>query len=113
MAKREVTVVINGEEFVSKAAKDAEAGMDGFTGKIKGWTKGFADIKAGWDMVSGAVSRVWGGIQSAIDAYDEQVKAGRVLEIPARTTVTELNELLNGDLPEDEEIDADEPAAGA
>ena len=31
-SKREVTVVINGEEYVSKAAKEAEVGMTGFAG---------------------------------------------------------------------------------
>lgn len=95
MAKKEVTVVINGEEYVSKAAESAEQGMQGFFGKAKGWTKGFADIKAGWDLVSGAVGKVWGGIQDAIAAYDDQTKAGRVLETSSRLLGVSL-EYLNG-----------------
>lgn len=71
MAKREVTVVINGEEYVSKAAEQAAKGMDGFTGKVGGWFKSFVDLKAAWDLAVRAAGALWAQVTRSLDAFDE------------------------------------------
>ena len=93
MAQREIKVVINGEEHVTPAAKDASGAMDGFFAKSKGWTKGFADLKAAWDVVSGAVSRVSGAIMDSFAAYDELEKSQRRIEGTSKLTGMSLEYL--------------------
>ncbi len=67
MATKEVKVVINGEEYVSVAAKKAEDGMQGFFGRIKGWASGFADLAGAWGFVSRAVGTVTDYLGHALD----------------------------------------------
>ena len=93
MAKKEVTVVINGEEYVSKAAGDAGAAMDGFQKKSGGWINGLADLKAGWDFLSQKIGQAWGLVKDSIAAYDEMRGAQRKLEGTAKLTGVALEEL--------------------
>ncbi len=92
-AQREVKVVINGEEFVSKAAKEAEGGLESFTGKIGGWFKSFVDLKAAWDMVSGAASKLAGVVTGSFDALDAMNNSQRKLEGTAKLTGLSLDYL--------------------
>lgn len=79
MAQKQITVVINGQEFVSKAAKEAEDGVGGLIGKLKGWNVGLADFKAGWDMITGAVRAVWDVLSGAIEeAQTSRVAMGQL-----------------------------------
>jgi hypothetical protein len=92
-ATREVKVIINGEEFVSKAARKAEDGMGGFFGKVKGWMSGMADFKAGWDMIAGALSRVADFTSDLFRASDELAASNRKLEGTAKLSGVALGTL--------------------
>ena len=70
MAKREVTVVINGEEYVSKAAASAETGLGGFTSKIPGWAKSVAVLTAAFAAVSAAVMAVKDFVLDSFASFD-------------------------------------------
>ena len=58
MAEKKITVVIDGQEFVSKAADSAGGAMDGFAGKIPGWGKAIALATAAFAILSKAVEAV-------------------------------------------------------
>lgn len=93
MAKREVTVVINGEEYVSKAADDAAEGMNRFTGKIGGWFKSFVDLKAAWDLAVKAAGFLKDQIAASFDAFDQYRASLQKLEGAAKLTGTPLTTL--------------------
>jgi hypothetical protein len=93
MAEKKITVVIDGQEFVSKAAGDAAEGVQGFFAKAKGWTKGFADLKGAWDMVARAVGMVKDAIVDSFAAYDELQTSQRKLEGTAKLTGMSLEYL--------------------
>lgn len=93
MAKREVTVVINGEEYVSKAADDAAEGMNRFTGKIGGWFKSFVDLKAAWDLAVKAAGFLKDQISASFDAFDQYRASLQKLEGAAKLTGTPLTTL--------------------
>lgn len=93
MAQKEIRVVINGEEFVSKAAKSASDGLDTFNKKQGSWLNGLADLKAGWDFLSGAVSRIWIIAKDAVAAFDELRASQRKLEGTSKLTGVALEDL--------------------
>lgn len=90
---KEVKVVINGEEYVSVAAKSAEKGMDSFTGRIGGWFKSFVDLKAAWDFVAQAAGKVRQVVVDSFAAYDELQTSQRKLEGTAKLTGLSLEYL--------------------
>jgi hypothetical protein len=93
MASREVSVVINGEEYVSKAADDAGKGMDKFTGGIKGWFRSFVDLKAAWDMASGAARFLYNQVVDSFRALDEYRGAIARLDAAAKITGVSITDL--------------------
>lgn len=93
MAAREVTVVINGEEYVSKAAHDAGKGMDRFTGGIKGWFKSFVDLKAAWDLAVQAATALKDQVVASFAALDTYRSSLQKLEGAAKLTGTPLKTL--------------------
>lgn len=93
MAKREVTVVINGEEYVSKAADDAAEGMNRFTGKIGGWFKSFVDLKAAWDLAVKAAGFLKDQIVASFNVLDEYRSSLQKLEGTAKLTGIPLSTL--------------------
>jgi gas vesicle protein len=88
-------VVIDGEEYVSNAAKEAGDGMDKFTGKKDGWIKSFTDLKAAWDVVASAAKALFGVAMDSLDAFDEYESSMRRLEGTAKITGTPLATLTD------------------
>lgn len=86
MAKREVTVVINGEEYVSKAADEAGKGMDRFTGGVKGWFKSFVDLKAAWDLAVQGARFLYDQVQKSFVAFDAYRSSLQKIEGAAKLT---------------------------
>jgi hypothetical protein len=95
MAEKKITVVIDGQEFVSKAADDAGAGMDRFAKKQPGWVNGLADLKAGWDFLSKGIGYVREIIGGSISAFDAMVVSQRKMEGASKLTGLSLD-YLNG-----------------
>lgn len=94
MARERVyKVVIDGEEYVSKAAKQAGDGMDDFAKKQPRWIKSFADLKLAWDAITGAVQQVWGAIQGSFDAFDAYEASLRKMEAQSKLTGVPMQEL--------------------
>jgi hypothetical protein len=94
MAKERVfKVVIDGEEYVSAAAKKAGDGMDDFAKKEPRWIKSFTDLKMAWDAITGAVQRVWGAVQSSFDTFDAYENSLRKMEAQSKLTGVPLSEL--------------------
>jgi len=93
MAKKEVTVVINGEETVSEAASQADGALGGFISKIPGWAKGVALLAAAYQTVSAAVSAVKDFVLDSISAYDDYATAQSKLTAVSKMTGTPLREL--------------------
>ena len=55
MAKRQVTVVINGEETVSEATGQADSALGGFAGKVPTWAKTIGLLTAAYQLVTAAI----------------------------------------------------------
>lgn len=77
MAQRQVTVVINGEEYVSKAAKEAEAGLTGFAGfmqQLKGKLIPVIDVTKLVEWAVQAMAAAFNAakqfVMNSIGAYD-------------------------------------------
>lgn len=68
-----------------------------------GTTAGLATVEDLIEAIVGDISDEYDSPPVAVpqDEQIEVVEAGRVLEIPARTTVPEINQLLGSDLPEE------------
>ncbi len=93
MAEKKITVVIDGQEFVSKAADDASAGMDRFAKKQPGWVNGLADLKAGWEFLSKGIGFVRSAIENSLSAYDALVVSQRKMEGASKLTGLSLDYL--------------------
>jgi uncharacterized protein YjbJ (UPF0337 family) len=93
MAKREVTVVINGEEYVSKAADEAGKGMDRFAGGVKGWFKSFVDLKAAWDLAVQGARMLVDQVRNSFAAFDGYRSSLQKLEGAAKLTGIPLRTL--------------------
>lgn len=93
MASREISVVINGKEYVSKAADEAGEGMNRFTGGIKGWFRSFVDLKAAWDLASGAARQLYDQVVDSFRALDEYRSAIARLDAAAKITGVSITDL--------------------
>lgn len=93
MASREISVVINGKEYVSKAADEAGEGMNRFAGGIKGWFRSFVDLKAAWDLASGAARQLYDQVTSSFAAFDAYRSSLQKLEGAAKLTGIPLQQL--------------------
>lgn len=80
MAKREVTVVINGEEYVSKATGEADAALGGFSAKIPGYAKVVAGMAVAYQAVQAVIGKVRDVVVESFAAYDELATSQRKIE---------------------------------
>lgn len=85
-SRKPIIVTINGEEHVSHVAQKASGAMDGFFGKAKGWSTGFANFKAGWDLVVGGVQKFAGAVMDTFRAADAFETAQRKLQGTSKLT---------------------------
>ena len=93
MAKRKVTVVINGEEHVSEATNAAEASLGGFVGKIPGWAKAVGLLAAAYAVVSNAIGAVKDYVLDSIGAYDRFAASQTKLSAQSKLTGISLADL--------------------
>lgn len=100
MAKREVTVVINGEEFVSKAAQEAEAGLTGFAGfmdKLKNKLVPVVDVTKLVELavrgLTAAFTAAKQFVMDAIGAYDAYVSSQVKLAAQSKLTGVSMREM--------------------
>ena len=93
MAEKKITVVIDGQEFVSKAADSAGGAMDGFAGKIPGWGKAIALATAAFAILSKAVEAVGDFVMGSIDAYDKFATSQNKMSAQSKLTGVSLAEL--------------------
>lgn len=84
MAQKQVTVVINGQEFVSKAAKDAGDGLEQFGKKTSSVSALAAKAAGVYYAVAAAISKVGEIIGASLRAYDELNASQRKLEGTAK-----------------------------
>jgi hypothetical protein len=94
MAKREVTVVINGEEYVSKATGEADQALSGFSAKIPGYAKVVAGMAVAYQAVQMVVGKVRDVVVESFAAYDELATSQRKIEGTSKLTGLSL-EYLN------------------
>ena len=95
MAKKEIVVVINGEEYVSKAAGEADTALGGFTSKIPGWGKAIAVLAVAYQAVSAAVRAAKDFVLDSLAAYDTYAASQRKLEGTAKLTGIALSTLTD------------------
>ncbi len=95
MAKKEIVVVINGEEYVSKAAGEADTALGGFTSKIPGWGKAIAVLAVAYQAVSAAVRAAKDFVLDSLAAYDTYAASQRKLEGTAKLTGIALSSLTD------------------
>jgi hypothetical protein len=100
MAKKEVTVVINGEEYVSKAAKEAEVGMTGFAGfmdRLKDKMVPVVDVTKLVELAVRALSAAFTAakqfVMDSIAAYDAYVSAQVKLNAQSKLTGMSMREM--------------------
>ncbi len=93
MAEKKITVVIDGQEFVSKAADSAGGAMDGFAGKIPAWGKAIALATAAFAILSKAIEAVGDFVMGSIDAYDQYATSQNKMSAQSKLTGVSLSEL--------------------
>jgi hypothetical protein len=93
MAEKKITVVIDGQEFVSKAADSAGGAMDGFAGKIPAWGKTIALATAAFAALSKAVEAVGDFVMGSIDAYDRFASSQNKMAAQSKLTGVSLADL--------------------
>jgi hypothetical protein len=91
MAEKQVTVVINGEEYVSKAAGEADTALGGFSNKIPGYAKTIAALTVAFQVVQAAIGKVRDVVVESFAAYDELETSQRKLEGTAKLTGLSLD----------------------
>ena len=89
-----VTVVIDGVEYVSQAANDADAAMGGFTSKIPGYAKVIGGLAVAYQAVQMVVGKVRDVVVESFAAYDELATSQRKIEGTSKLTGLSL-EYLN------------------
>lgn len=92
-AKREITVVINGEEFVSKAAKEAEAGLTIFGMRIPIVLDASALLTKGLDLLRAGFQAAKDWVVNSLAAYDAYAASQRKLEGTSKLTGVALKDL--------------------
>lgn len=102
MAQRQVTVVINGEEYVSKAAKEAEAGLTGFAGfmqQLKGKLIPVIDVTKLVEWAVQAMGAAFNAakqfVMNSIGAYDAYTTSLAKLRAQSQLTGVPM-EQMNG-----------------
>lgn len=90
MAKRQVTVVINGEETVSEATDKAGGALGGLSSKIPGWTKSLALMTLAYQAVKTAISAAKEFVMDSIGAYDEFSSSNARMAAQAKITGVSL-----------------------
>lgn len=93
MAQKQVTVVINGEEFVSKAAKEAEAGITLFGKKIPFVLDATKLLEMGLSALKAAFGAAKDFVFNSIAAYDAYSASQRKLEGTAKLSGIALKDL--------------------
>jgi len=100
MAKKEVTVAINGEESVSRATKQAEAGLTGFAGflqQFKGKLIPVIDVTKLVEMAVRALSAAFNAakqfVADSIGAYDAYTTAQVKLNAQSKLTGMSMREM--------------------
>ena len=93
MAEKKITVVIDGQEFVSKAADSAGGAMEGFAGKIPAWGKTIALATAAFAALSKAVEAVGDFVMGSIDAYDRFASSQNKMAAQSKLTGVSLADL--------------------
>lgn len=92
-AKKEITVVINGEEFVSKAAKEAEAGLTVFGMRIPIVLDASALLTKGLDLLRAGFQAAKDWVVNSLAAYDAYAASQRKLEGTSKLTGVALKDL--------------------
>lgn len=90
---KEVRVVINGEEYVSAAAKKAGDGMDGFAKKTPSWVTAAATLVVAYQAITRAIGQVREFIMDSFAAYDALGTSQRKLEGTSKLTGLALEDL--------------------
>lgn len=90
---REVRVIINGEEFVSAAAKKAETGLSGFMNQIPGWAKAAAVLTAAYAAISKAVGMVSDFVMDSFAVYDAFAASQTKMAAQSKLTGVSLDDL--------------------
>jgi len=93
MAKRKVTVVINGEETVSEATDSAGGALEGLSSKIPGWTKSLALMTLAYQAVKTAISAATDYVLDSFAAYDRFAASQTKLSAQSKLTGISLAEL--------------------
>lgn len=93
MAKKEVTVVINGEEFVSKAAQEAEAGLTLFGRRIPIVLDASALLGKGLELLRAGFEAAKDWVVNSLAAYDAYAASQRKLEGTSKLTGVALKDL--------------------
>jgi hypothetical protein len=93
MAEKKITVVIDGQEFVSKAAGSASGAMDGFASKIPGWGKAIALATAAFAILSKAVQAVGEFVMESIESYDRYASSQNKMAAQSKLTGVSLADL--------------------
>ena len=90
---REVRVIINGEEYVSTAAKKAETGLSGFMNQIPGWAKAAAVLTAAYAAISKAVGMVSDFVMDSFAVYDAFAASQTKMAAQSKLTGVSLDDL--------------------
>jgi hypothetical protein len=93
MAKREVTVVINGEETVGRATNEAGGALDGFAGKVPKWAAISAGLAAAFAVVSKAVGAMKDYVMDSFTAFDSFAASQTKMAAQSKLTGVSLDEL--------------------
>lgn len=93
MAKRQVTVVINGEETVSEATGQADSALGGFTSKIPTWAKTVGLLTAAYQLVTAAIGAAKDYVLESFAAYDRFAASQTKLSAQSKLTGISLAEL--------------------
>lgn len=93
MAKREVTVVINGEETVGRATNEAGGALDGFAGKVPKWAAISAGLAAAFAVVSKAVGAMKDYVIDSFTAFDSFAASQTKMAAQSKLTGVSLDDL--------------------
>ncbi|MCZ8012018.1 MAG: hypothetical protein ACK5N1_01235 [Gemmatimonas sp.] len=81
-----MTITINGEEYVSDAARAADQGLSKFASNVPTYAKVIAGLTVAYQAVMAAIGRVRDLVVQSFDAYDALATSQRKLEGTSRLT---------------------------